>query len=92
MGAFMEKQDISNPNIDWTSLVRHVAKDQVTVELADGMIAIAQVIPIKKSVPMKDFAAMMSLLPSLGEDAESFARDVEAARSSFKEDSDPWES
>jgi hypothetical protein len=88
----MEKQDISDPNIDWASLVRHVAKDQVTIELADGMIGIAQVIPIKKSVPIKDFAAIMSSLPSLGEDADSFARDVEAVRSSFKEDSDPWES
>ena len=88
----MEKQDISNPNIDWASLVRHVAKDQITVELADGAIAIAKVIPIKKSVSIKDFAAMMGLLPSLGEDVESFARDVEAARSSFKQVSDPWES
>lgn len=92
MGGFMEKQDISNPNIDWASLVRHVAKDQVTIELADGTVAIAQVIPIKKSVAMKDFAAMMNSLPSLGKDAESFARDVEATRSSFKEESDPWES
>lgn len=32
----MEKQDISNPNIDWANLVRHVAKDQVTIKLADG--------------------------------------------------------
>lgn len=88
----MEKQDISNPNIDWASLVRHVAKDQITVELADGAIAIAQVIPIKKPVSIKDFSAVMRSLPSLGEDAESFARDIEAARSSFKDDSDPWES
>ena len=63
----MEKQDISNPNIDWASLVRHVAKDQITVELADGTVAIAQVIPMKKSASIKDFTAMMSSLPSLGE-------------------------
>jgi hypothetical protein len=88
----MEKQDISNPNIDWASLVRHVAKDQIAVELADGAMTIAQVIPIKKSVSMKDFAAMMDSLPSLGEDAESFAKDVETVRRSFKEVSDPWES
>ncbi len=86
----MEKQDISNPNIDWASLVRHVAKDQVTIELADGMLAIAQVIPIKKPVPIKDFATVMNLLPSLGEDAEAFVRDIEAARGSFTEDFDLW--
>ena len=88
----MEKQDISNPNIDWAELVRHVAKDQVTVELADGTVAIAQVVPMKRSILMKDFASMMSSLPSLGEDAASFARDVESVRNSFKEVSDPWES
>lgn len=88
----MEKQDISNPKLDWASLIRHVANDQVTVELADGSIAIARVVPMKKSISMKDFASMMSSLPTLGDDAESFARDVESVRSSFKEVSDPWES
>ncbi len=88
----MEKQDISNPSVDWVSLVRHVAADQVTVELSDGAVAIAQVVPVKKSISMKDFALIMSRLPSLGEDAASFARDVESARSNFKEVSDPWES
>lgn len=88
----MEKQDISNPNIDWASLVRHVAKDPITVELADGTVAIAQVIPMKKSVSIKDFTARMSSLPSLGDDAQTFANDVEAVRRSFKQVADPWES
>lgn len=88
----MEKQDISNPNIDWASLVRHVAKDQVTVELADGTVAIAQVVPMKKPVSMKNFAALMASLPSLGDDGESFARDVETVRNNFKNGSDSWES
>jgi hypothetical protein len=92
LGVAMEKQDISNPNIDWAGLVRHVAADQVTVELADGTVAIAQVVPMKKSISIKDFASLMSSLPSLGDDAESFARDVEAVRNGFKEASDPWES
>ena len=42
----MEKQDISNPNIDWASLVRHVAKDQITVELADGTVVSVHAIPM----------------------------------------------
>ena len=88
----MEKQDISNPNIDWARLVRHVAHDQVSVELADGMVAIAQVIPMKKSVKMKDFASMMAKLPSLGDDVEAFAKDVDTVRNSFQDVSDPWES
>lgn len=88
----MEKQDISNPGIDWANLVRHVAKDQVTVELAEGTVAIARVVPVRKAVSMKDFAAIMSSMPSLGDDAESFAKDVESVRKCFKEVPDPWES
>ena len=88
----MEKQDIANLNADWAGLVRHVAKDQVSVEFTDGAVAIAQLVPIKKSVSMKDFASIMSTVPSLGEDAESFARDVASVRRSFKEVTDPWES
>ncbi len=88
----MEKQDISNLNADWAGLVRHVAKDQVSVEFTDGAVAIAQLVPIKKSVSMKDLASIMAAVPSLGEDAELFAVDIESVRSSFKDVSDPWES
>ena len=88
----MEKQDISNLNCEWAGLVRHVAKNQVSVEFTDGAITIAQLVPIQKSVSMKDFASIMAAVPSLGEDAESFARDVESFRRSFKEVTDPWES
>ncbi len=88
----MEKFDISNTSVDWASLVRHVAADQVAVELSDGSVAIAQVVPLKKSVTMKDFASIMSRLPSLSEDASSFAKDVETARQNFRDVTDPWES
>jgi len=88
----MEKADILNPDIDWATLVRHVARDQVTVELADGSIAIAEVVPKKTPILMKDFAAFMSSIPALGDDADSFANDIESSRSIFKEVSDPWES
>ena len=88
----MEKQDISNRDVDWASLVRHVANDQVAVEFTDGTVAIAHLIPVKKPVSMKDFASIMATIPSLGVDAESFAKDVESGRSSFKEARNPWES
>ena len=88
----LEKQDISNLNADWAGLVRHVAIDQVAIEFTDGAVAIAQLVPIKKSVSMKDFASIMAAVPSLGEDAKSFAMDVESVRSKFKEVSNPRES
>lgn len=88
----VEKQDISDPEIDWAKLFRHVARDQVTIELGDGEYAIAQIVPVQKSVSTKQFASIMSSLPSFGDDCEAFAQDIETIRESFKEDIDPWAS
>lgn len=88
----MEKADILNPDIDWANLVRHVARDQISVELSDGPIAIAEVVPKKLPILMKDFAAFMGSIPTLGDDADSFAKDIESSRQIFTEVSDPWES
>jgi hypothetical protein len=88
----VEKQDISNANIDWVSLIRHVARDQVTIEIADGPTAIAEVVPKKQPFAIKDLPALMAAIPSLGEDASAFARDIEESRISFQQDTDPWES
>jgi hypothetical protein len=88
----MEKHEIANSNIDWVSLIRHVARDQVTVEIADGATTIAEVVPKKKPIAVKDLPALMASLPSLGDDATSFAKDVEEGRKGFRPDEDPWES
>lgn len=85
----MEKQEISNSNIDWVSLFRHVARDQVTVEIADGPTPIAEVVPKKKPFAVKDLPSLMASLPNLGEDGHSFAKDVEEGRSAFGQDDDP---
>ena len=83
--AIMEKANILNQDIDWANLVRHVARDQVCVELSDGSIAIAEVVPKKTPILMRDFAAFMGSIPQLGEDAESFAKDIESSRRIFKQ-------
>jgi len=88
----MEKADILNPDIDWAHLIRHVARDQISVELSEGSIAIAEVVPKKTPILMNDFAAFMGSIPRLGEDADSFAHDIEFSRRIFTEVSDPWES
>jgi len=89
---FMEKPDILTPDIDWATLVCHVARDQVTVELADGSIAIAEVVPKKTPILMTGFAAFISSIPTLDDAVDSFANDIELSRRIFKEVSDPWES
>lgn len=88
----MEKHEISNSSIDWVSLIRHVARDQVAIEIADGATAIAELVPKKKPIAVKDLPALMASLPSLGDDAHSFAKDVEEGRKGFRLDDDPWES
>ncbi len=88
----MEKHEISNPNIDWVNLIRHVARDQVTIEIVDGATAIAEVVPKKKPIAVKDLPDLMASLPSLGDDAPSFANDIEEGRNGFQLDDDPWES
>jgi len=74
----MKKADILNPDIGWAHLIRQVAKDQISVELSEGSIAIAEVVPKKTPILMKDFAAFMNSTPHLGEDADSFANDIES--------------
>ena len=90
--VIMEKANILNQDIDWANLVRHVARDQVCVELSDGSNAIAEIVPKKTTILMRDFAAFMGSIPQLGEDAESFAKDIESSRRIFTEALDPWES
>jgi hypothetical protein len=89
----MEKHELSDLQIDWVSLIRQVARDQVPIEIADGTPnAIVEVVPKKPPILVKDLPALMALLPSLGEDAVTFAEDVEQGRLCFGEDSDPWAS
>jgi hypothetical protein len=88
----MEKHEISDTDIDWVSLFRHVAREQIAIEIADGTTPIAEVIPKQKPFAVRDLPGLMESLPSLGDDASSFAKDIEEARASFGQDADPWES
>ncbi|MCO6457533.1 MAG: hypothetical protein J5I93_19710 [Pirellulaceae bacterium] len=69
-----------------------VARDQVAVEIADGPTAIAEVVPKKEPLTVKNLPSLMVSLPSLGDDAQLFAKDVEEGRNVFGQDDDPWES
>jgi len=88
----MERHEISTEKIDWPSLVRHVVRDKVVVELADGELPIAMLVPIERPRTMADLDAALRQLPRLGEDATSFEADIQEVRASMKELDDPWES
>lgn len=88
----MERHEISTEKIDWPSLVRHVVRDRVVVELADGELPIAMLVPIERPRTMADLDAALRQLPRLGEDATSFEADIQEFRASMMELDDPWES
>lgn len=87
----MERHEISTEKIDWPKLVRHVVRDKVVVELAEGELPVAMLVPIERPRTMADLDAALRQLPRLGEDATSFETDMEEFRASMTELDDPWE-
>ena len=53
---------------------------------------IARLSPLRGKKPLMaaDLNAFFARLPSLGDDAEAFARDVEEARKLLPPETDPW--
>lgn len=88
----MERHEISTEKIDWPSLVRHVVRDRVVVELADGELPIAMLVPIERPRTMADLDAALRKIPRLAEEAISFEEDIQKARAFMMELDDPWES
>ena len=88
----MERHEISTEKIDWPNLVRHVVRDKVVVELADGELPIAMLVPIERPRTMADLDAALRQLPRLGEDTNRFEADIQEVRESMKKLDDPWES
>jgi len=88
----MERREILSASIDWPNLVRHVIDDQVVVELAEGQVPVARLVPIGKSKTMADLDRVLRQVPALGDDAESFAADLQDSKASMKALDDPWES
>ena len=88
----MERHEFLSSKIDWPNLVRHVVRDRVVVELAEGEIPVAKLVPIEKPKTLVDLDRALRQLPSLGDDAKYFESDVNEVRSSMTELDDPWES
>jgi len=88
----MERHEFLSSKIDWPNLVRHVVRDRVVVELAEGQIPVARLVPIERPKTLADLDRALRQLPLLGDDAECFESDVNEVRSSMKELDDPWES
>jgi antitoxin (DNA-binding transcriptional repressor) of toxin-antitoxin stability system len=88
----MEKIEISTANVSLADIVKHVSRDRVTVELSDGQVPMARIVPIDRPQTMSDLDRALRNCARLGEDAEQFADDVLSVRKSIGELDDPWES
>lgn len=88
----MEKIELSNTDISLSDIVKHVSRDRVTIELSDGQVPLARIVPIAKTQTMTELDRALRDCSRLGDDAESFARDVLSVRQSIGELDDPWES
>jgi len=88
----MEKIEISNTNISLADIVKHVSRDRVTIELSEGHVPLARIVPIAKIQTMTELDRALRASSRLGDDAESFAHDVLSLRQSIGELDDQWES
>jgi len=88
----MERHEFLSGKIDWPNLVRHVVRDKVVVELAEGQIPVARLVPIDEPKSLAELDRALRQLPPLGDDGECFEADVNEIRSTMKELDDPWES
>ena len=78
----MERHEISTEQIDWHTLVWHVARDRVVVELSEGERPIAMLVPVERPRTMAELDAALRQLPRLGDDVSSFEADIDVARAS----------
>lgn len=88
----MERIEISTAKLNLSEIVNHVSRDRVIIELSERQVPLARIIPIDRTPSMADLDRALRDSTRLGEDAESFARDVLSARQFLGELDDPWES
>ena len=88
----MERVSVADGIRNIESIVERVASEGVTVEFERDSRVIVRITPSMADIgPMaSDLNELFASLPSLGDDAEAFANDVEEGRRSFLPEVDPW--
>lgn len=76
----MERISVIAAGRQFDELIRRVSREGVTIELERDNQVIAQLSPAGRRVPVADLNRIFGSFPSLGDDANSFARDVERVR------------
>ena len=90
LGRQRETLSVQEASRDLDSVLDRVAADHVHVDLERDRKIVAVLSPVTRWVKVSDLNAVFASLPSLGDDAESFADDVNRIRREIPRDADPW--
>ena len=89
----MERVSVTQAVRQFSDLLNRVFYQGVSVELERGNKVIARLSPVstESKLKVKDLNKLFSKLPSLGEDAESFAKDLEDIRKMIPLEKSQWD-
>ncbi len=86
----MNRLSVVEAGRHFEDLVDRVAREGVTIELERDRQVVARLSPARRRMPIADLNRFFAGLPSLGDDAGSFAEDVSRIRKDLPPESDPW--
>jgi len=89
----MERMSVTQAVRQFSDLINRVFYQGVSVELERGNRVIARISPVSSESPLKvkDLNRLFSKLPSLGEDSETFAKDLENIRKTIPLEKSQWD-
>jgi antitoxin (DNA-binding transcriptional repressor) of toxin-antitoxin stability system len=85
--------NVAEAEKNFTTLVNKVYVEGISVDLERDNKVIARLTPAepRRTVTVGELSAFLRSLPSLGDDADDFSRDVRAIRSEVPPEGDPWD-
>ena len=88
----MERVSIDEASRTLPDLVDRVVREGVSIDLESDHHVVARLSPASApKVTVAELSRVLASLPSLGEDVDSFARDVAAIRREVPKERNPWE-
>ncbi len=88
----MEKVNVTRAARNFSDLLNRVQYQGLSFELERNNRIVARLVPARPAARLqaKDLMSFLDRLPPLGDDAEPFARDVEALRKAFPHEEESW--
>jgi antitoxin (DNA-binding transcriptional repressor) of toxin-antitoxin stability system len=85
--------NIAEAEKNFAKLVDKVYREGISVDLERDQKVIARLTPAepRPMITVGDLHAFLRALPSLGDDADSFANDIRAIRAEFPAEASPWD-